>query len=150
MSLSVVAPVAGRALPLQQVPDQVFAEGLVGPGLAIEPRRGGVLTVCAPVAGRILKAHPHAFVVLTHEGRGVLVHVGIDTVQLSGAGFTVHAGEGEEVAAGAPVVSFDPDEIADGGRSPVCPVVALDARPEQVEPVASGEVETGEVLFDWD
>lgn len=149
MSLSVTAPLSGRVLDLSEVPDQVFADGLVGPGVAIEPQGPGATVVGAPVAGRILKAHPHAFVVLTEAGRGVLVHVGIDTVELSGAGFTVHVTEGQEVSPGTPVISFDPQVIADGGRSPICPVVALEARAEQIERVADSQVATGEALFDW-
>lgn len=149
MSFSVVAPMAGRVLALKDVPDRIFAEGIVGPGLAIDPQRGATVTACAPVDGRILKAHPHAFVVLTHDGKGVLVHVGINTVELSGEGFTVHVAEGDDVRAGTPVITFSSEHIADGGRSPVCPVIALEARPEQVERLAGAEVATGETLFDW-
>lgn len=148
MSLSVAAPVAGRVLALHEVPDQVFAEGIVGPGLAVDPRREGTVTACAPVPGRILKAHPHAFVVVTSHGKGVLVHVGIDTVELSGSGFTIHVAEGDEVVAGTPVITFDPAAIADGGRSPICPVVALEARVEQIERVAGAGIEIGDTLFD--
>lgn len=148
MSVSVAAPLTGRVLALSEVPDQVFADGIVGPGLAIDPRREGTVTAVAPVAGRILKAHPHAFVIVTQDGQGVLVHVGIDTVELSGEGFTVHVAEGDEVSIGTPVSTFDPEVIADGGRSPVCPIVALEARPEQVQRIADAQVTAGEALFD--
>ena len=149
MTLRVHAPVAGRVLDLADVPDEVFAQGLVGPGLAIEPAGSGAVTAVAPVDGQVLKLHPHAFVLLATEGRGVLVHLGIDTVELGGAGFTVHVAEQGTVRVGAPMITFDPAAIAAGDRSPVCPVIALDGAAEQVRTLASTEVSAGDPLFDW-
>jgi sugar PTS system EIIA component len=153
-SLVVRAPVPGRVLTLADVPDPVFAEGMVGPGAALDPPRGPV-TAVSPVAGRLLKVHPHACVVVGPEGRGVLVHLGIDTVALGGEGFTLHAAEGDDVDALAPVVSWDAAAVEDGGRSPVCPVVALDAAPGDLAPAvapgdpAASEVAVGATLFTW-
>jgi sugar PTS system EIIA component len=147
--LDVLAPVAGRALPLSDVPDPVFAEAMVGPGAAIDPPRAAV-TAVAPVAGRVTTLHPHAFVVVASSGRGVLVHLGLDTVQLAGDGFTVLVSKGDEVTAGQPMVRWDPAAVETGGRSPVCPVIALDATPDRLDGVrADGEVRAGEVLFRW-
>jgi PTS system glucose-specific IIA component len=149
-TLLVLAPVPGRVVAMTEVPDPVFAASLVGPGAAIDPSRSRHRAV-APVAGRIMKLHPHAFVITTSDGRGVLIHLGIDTVQLKGEGFTVLAAEGDEVEAGAPVVEWDPAEIEAGGRSPVCPVVALGASPDVVGVVAAdgGEISVGAALFTW-
>ena len=83
MSVPVLAPCAGRVVALADVPDEVFASEMVGPGVAIEPA-GGRTTVVSPVAGRVVKIHPHAFVVLADCGAGVLVHLGIDTNRLGG------------------------------------------------------------------
>ncbi|HIZ35029.1 MAG TPA: PTS glucose transporter subunit IIA [Candidatus Ruania gallistercoris] len=149
MTLRVHAPVAGRVLGLAEVPDAVFAQGLVGPGWAIEPSGEGAVTAVAPVAGRVVKGHPHAFVLLASEGRGVLVHLGIDTVQLGGDGFTVHVAEGNPVAVGDPMITFEPGAVAAGGRSPVCPVIALDGAAEQVRRLAPAHVASGAPLFDW-
>jgi sugar PTS system EIIA component len=147
--LTVLAPVPGRVVAMSDVPDPVFAESLVGPGVAVDPARSPQRAV-APIGGRIVKLHPHAFVVVTADGRGVLVHLGIDTVQLKGAGFTLLAAEGDEVEAGGPVVEWDPAAIEVGGRSPVCPVVALDAAADDLSVVgAGGEVEAGAELFTW-
>ncbi|WP_371780567.1 PTS sugar transporter subunit IIA [Streptosporangium subroseum] len=145
---TVLAPVAGAAMGLRSVPDPVFSEGLVGPGMAIEPDRepGRVIS---PIAGTIVKLHPHAFVVVGDDGRGVLVHLGIDTVQLRGEGFELLAAEGDRVSAGQPVVAWDPAGIEAGGRSPVCPVVALDAVAGAVTGVAEGAVKAGDELFEW-
>jgi glucose-specific phosphotransferase system IIA component len=148
--LDVLAPVPGRAVPMADVPDPVFAASLVGPGVAVDPARARQRAL-APVGGRIAKLHPHAYVVTTPEGRGVLVHLGIDTVQLKGEGFTLLAVEGEDVEVGAPVVEWDPAAVEAGGRSPVCPVVALGASPDALETVAvlGGELAAGAGLFRW-
>ena len=147
--LQVLAPLPGRVLPLSEVPDPVFAGAMVGPGAAVDPPRGPVQAV-APVDGRIAKLHPHAFVVVTSSGRGVLVHLGIDTVQLEGEGFRLLAAEGDEVTAGTPLVEWDAAVVEAGGRSPVSPVIALDAPPEAIgDTVASGQVEAGAELFSW-
>ena len=148
-ALVVFAPVPGRVVKMADVPDPVFAASLVGPGAAVDPIRSRHRAV-APVGGRIVKLHPHAFVVVTQDGRGVLVHLGIDTVQLKGEGFTLLAAEGDEVAAGAPVVEWDPAAVEAGGRSPLCPVVALDAAADALRLIADGgEIAVGAELFTW-
>ena len=149
MTLQVLAPVPGRVIPMGDVPDPVFAGSLVGPGAAVDPSRSQQ-RVIAPVAGRIAKLHPHAFVVVTGDGRGVLVHLGIDTVELKGLGFRLIAAEGDEIEAGAAIVEWDPAVIESGGRSPVCPVVALGAAADDVRVVAKGgEIAVGAALFTW-
>ncbi len=145
-----LAPVGGRALPLADVPDPVFSAALVGPGVAIDPDRDGRVIAVSPVAGKIVKLHPHAYVVQTPEGAGVLVHLGIDTVQLAGEGFELLAAEGAEVDAGADVVAWDPAAVEAGGRSAICPVVALDAAAEALSDVRDeGRLTAGEPLFAW-
>lgn len=149
-ALTVVAPVAGRALPMTEVPDPVFSAALVGPGVAIDPSREGRVTAVSPVAGKIVKLHPHAYVVQTADGAGVLVHLGIDTVQLAGEGFELIVAEGEQVTAGADVVVWDPAAVEAGGRSPICPVVALDAAAEALSDARdSGDLAAGDPLFAW-
>jgi PTS system N-acetylglucosamine-specific IIA component len=151
VSLSVVAPVGGRALPLADVPDPVFSAALVGPGMAIDPSRDGRSVAVAPIDGTIVKLHPHAYVVQAANGAGMLVHLGIDTVQLAGAGFELLVNENAQVEAGDPVVAWDPAEVERGGRSAICPVVALDATPADLVNLAeSGEVATGSQIFIWD
>jgi PTS system N-acetylglucosamine-specific IIA component len=151
VSLSVVAPVAGRAMPLSEVPDPVFSAALVGPGMAIDPSRDGRSIAVSPVEGTVVKLHPHAYVVQSSSGAGVLVHLGIDTVQLAGAGFELLVEENAEVAAGDPVVAWYPAEIERGGRSAICPVVALDATPADLDNlIESGQVATGSQIFVWD
>lgn len=146
---TVLAPVEGAAVGLAAVPDPVFSAGMVGPGTAIDPLRGPGKAV-APISGKIMKLHPHAYVIVGDDGKGVLVHLGIDTVQLKGKGFQLLAAEGDRVSAGQPVVAWDPAAIEAGGRSPVCPVVALDALSEAVTGLAEGAVHVGDELFQWE
>ena len=148
-TVQVVAPVPGRALAMADVPDPVFSGAMVGPGTAIDPLRQLVEAV-APVSGTIVKLHPHAFVVTTADGAGVLVHLGIDTVQLKGEGFELLAAEGDTVEAGAPIVRWDPAAVEAGGRSPISPVVALDAPADALTDLRdSGDVQAGEQIFTW-
>jgi sugar PTS system EIIA component len=145
----VLAPCAGRVLPLAEVPDPVFAAEMVGPGVAIDPDREPV-TVVAPITGKAIKVLPHAFVLLGDGGEGILVHLGIDTVQLDGAGFTVLVEQGATVTAGTPVVRWDPGEVAEGGRSPVIPVCVMDAPKGSVTSALQGErAASGDLLFSW-
>lgn len=147
MTLRIVAPVSGRVLPLSEVPDPVFSAALVGPGAAIDPPRGTVEAV-APITGTVVKLHPHAYVVASADGAAVLVHLGIDTVQLGGEGFALHVRDGEAVTSGQLMVSFDASAIEAGGRSPVCPVIALDATADQLDDVRdSGDIGSDEALF---
>ena len=149
-ALTVLAPVAGRVLVLGDVPDPVFSAELVGPGLALDPTPEQA-AVIAPIGGTILKLHPHAFVVQHDDGRAVLVHLGIDTVELGGEGFTLHTSEGAVVTPGQVVVSWDPAVVASGGRSPVCPVVGLEADADALTGLAQpgDTVSAGEPLLSW-
>lgn len=143
----VAAPLAGAVVGLEAVPDVVFAAGMVGPGSAIEPG-DGVREACAPAAGTLVKLHPHAFVLATADGLAVLVHLGIDTVGLRGDGFEVLRAEGDEVAAGDPVVRWSPADVRARGLSAVCPVVVLDVEPARVAVLAAGSVAAGDPLLD--
>ncbi len=150
-SLTVLAPVAGTVIAMADVPDPVFAAEIVGPGLAIDPSRDGASTAIAPVAGTVMKLHPHAFVIQADEGRAALVHLGLDTVQLAGVGFTLHVAEGDVVQAGDAVVGWDPAQVEAGGRSPVCPVVALQGDPAAISALAAvgSAVAAGDPLLEW-
>ncbi|HEX5400774.1 MAG TPA: PTS glucose transporter subunit IIA [Pseudonocardiaceae bacterium] len=149
MTFTVASPVAGRVVRLAEVPDPVFAQAMVGPGVAVVPESSAG-DVVSPVAGTIATLHPHAFVVATPGGQAVLVHLGIDTVRLKGEGFVPHVAKGDSVAVGQPVVGWDPAAVAAAGYATVCPIIALDAEAEAVgDPRADGPVEVGERLFDW-
>jgi PTS system glucose-specific IIA component len=146
---SVTSPLAGRVIGLSAVPDPVFSGAMVGPGTAIDPVREPSEAV-APVDGIVVSLHPHAFVVVDEEGRGVLTHLGIDTVQLGGEGFELLVSKGDNVQRGQAVVRWDPAAVEAAGKSPVSPVVALEATTESLSDVAEdGDVKTGQPLFSW-
>jgi PTS system glucose-specific IIA component len=122
---------------------------MVGPGVAVDPDRASA-TVVAPISGRALKVMPHAFVLVAADGAGILVHLGIDTVQLEGAGFEGLVEQGATVDAGTPMVRWDPAAVERGGRSPVVPVCVMDAPKGAVSsPLAGERCSMGEVLFAW-
>jgi PTS system glucose-specific IIA component len=142
----ILAPCPGRVLALADVPDPVFAGEIVGPGVAIDPEPG-LTTVVSPIAGKVLKVHPHAFVVLG-GGVGVLVHLGINTVRLGGAGFEVVVEQGSTVAAGDPMIRWDPATITGEDISTVVPVILMDApKGSVVSELVGKPVAAGEVLF---
>ncbi|MBS1691487.1 MAG: PTS glucose transporter subunit IIA [Actinobacteria bacterium] len=147
----VLAPVEGRAVPLQDVPDPVFAQGMVGYGAAIDPPRR-IVDAVAPVGGKILKLLPHAYVIMTADSVGVLVHLGLDTVGLEGKGFTTHVKEGDTVSAGQVVTTYDVPSVEAAGLNPIVPVVVMDERePGNISPAdavsASAEITSGATLF---
>ena len=145
----ITSPMPGFVHLLSDVPDPVFAQGVVGPGLALEPIGVGGQDVVAPIPGRIAKLHPHAFVISSDE-LTVLVHLGIDTVQLNGAGFVTHAAEGDEVRAGDVLITWQPDEVRAGGRSAICPIVVLDNSAEDLTTLVEPEnmVSPGDALLE--
>jgi PTS system glucose-specific IIA component len=145
----VLAPCPGRLMSITDTPDPVFAQEMVGPGVAIDPAPGET-TVVSPIAGRLLKIHPHAFVVLADDGVGILVHLGINTVRLEGKGFDVLATEGDRVEAGTPMVRWDPSSITDPDMSPVVPVVAMDRPKGSVPAPQAVTVAAGDLLFSVD
>ena len=142
----VLAPCPGRLLPITEVDDPVFAQEMVGPGVAIDPDPGET-TVVSPIAGKVVKIHPHAFVVLGSDGVGVLVHLGINTVRLEGKGFEVLVAQGDTVEAGTPMVRWDPSTITDDGMSSVVPVVAMDRPKGSVAAPEVERVDVGDLLF---
>ncbi len=150
MSLEILSPVAGHVVPITEVPDPVFAQAMVGPGVAVQPA-GGRSDAVAPVDGTVATLHPHAYVVATEDGQAVLVHLGIDTVKEKGEGFTLHVVKGEQVRAGQPIVSWDPEAVTAAGYSAIVPVVALDASADVLSGLdAERDVAAGEKLFVWD
>lgn len=146
---TVTSPLAGRAIGLDSVPDPVFSGAMVGPGTAIDPLREPS-EVAAPVSGVIVSLHPHAFVVVDDEGHGVLTHLGIDTVQLNGEGFELLVNKGDTVTRGQSVMRWNPAAVEAAGKSPVCPIVALEATPESLSDlIEDGAVKAGDSLFGW-
>lgn len=115
------APVSGKLIEMPQVPDPVFSSEMLGKGCAIWPE-GDI--VYAPVPGTVTVTMGHAVGIMSDDGVEVLVHVGIDTVNLQGRGFTGYVSQGERVAAGQPVIKMDRTAIASAGYRD-CVVLAV-------------------------
>lgn len=140
------APLAGWALPLGEVPDPVFSQGMVGDGLAIDPT-GNVLH--APCEGEIISMQGarHAVTVRAAGSIDVLMHVGIDTVKLDGFGFELLVKPGQRVKAGEALLSFDLDYVARNAPSLVTPVL-LTTQGNIVRRAARGLVAVGDFLYE--
>lgn len=141
------APMSGEVIPMSEVEDKVFAEGMVGPGLAIRPSGTEVVS---PVDGTIAVVFPtkHAIGMKTDTGVELLIHVGLDTVKLKGEGFTAHVSVGDVVEVGTPLITFDPKVITDAGFKLTTPVIVTNAaKAGQPVPVAGTHVEPGNGLF---
>src|SRR6478735_5751649 len=146
--LEVVSPLAGQVVPISEVPDPVFAGGVMGPGVAIIPSGD---TVFSPGAGTVAAAQPtgHAFGLVLDGGLEVLIHVGIDTVNLKGEGFDVKVKNGDRVELGTPLVVFDRKVIEDGGYPLITPVIVLNADDfGEVSPVLEGTVKPGDLVIE--
>ena len=137
------APLSGQLVPIEQVPDPVFAQKMVGDGIAIDPVSASLL---APCDGEIVMLHPahHALTLKTAEGLEVLMHIGLDTINLKGEGFSPKVKNGDRVKAGAPLIDFDADFIATHAKSLLSMIIVTN--PESVSAFnrSSGNVIAGE------
>ena len=125
--LEVASPLEGKAVALSEVPDPIFAAGKLGEGVAVEPTG---TTVVAPAAGKVAATYPsgHAVGLKLDNGVELLVHVGLDTVNLDGEGFTVKVMKGDQVAAGDTLIEFDPAVIKKAGYPLITPVIVTNTR----------------------
>lgn len=117
-----VLPISGEVIPLQEVPDEVFSQKMMGDGFAIIPFSGSVVS---PVDGKIASIFPtkHAIGILSDQGYEILIHVGIDTVHLNGEGFTVLVEDGETVSKGQEILQFDLEKIKEAAPSVATPII---------------------------
>lgn len=121
-SFKLMAPVSGKVIDLSKVPDEVFAQKMAGDGVAIDSTGD---TIVAPVAGNIAMIFKtnHAFAMILDNGAEILVHIGIDTVELQGEGFERLVEEGTKVKAGDPIIKINRAFIEEKGFSLITPVL---------------------------
>ncbi|MCC8988478.1 MAG: glucose PTS transporter subunit IIA, partial [Candidatus Contendobacter sp.] len=142
-SLVLTAPLSGPLLPIERVPDPVFAQKMVGDGISIDPLDQCLL---APCAGLIMQLHPagHAVTIATPQGIEVLIHIGLDTVGLKGAGFTPKVKTGDAVKIGDALIEFDADYIATHAKSLLTQIVITNSERVAAFAPRSGSVIAGQ------
>lgn len=148
VDVDVRAPFAGDVVALSQVPDASFAQGMVGEGFAVMPDAVDAFDVCAPVDGTITMVFKtrHAFGMKTADGLDLLIHIGIDTVELKGEGFTALAKKGDTVTAGTPIIAVEAQKLRERGVNLITPVVCPTAKQVAgVDIAREGHTQPGEV-----
>lgn len=143
--IELCSPLTGEAVELSGVPDPVFAEKMVGDGIAIKPTSG---TVVAPCDGKVVQIFPtnHAVGIETSTGLDLLIHIGIDTVELKGDGFKRLVEEGVSVKKGQPILEVDLKRIEELGKSIVSPFIITNADEVEFKEYKTGGVQAGETV----
>lgn len=110
------APLSGHVIPMEQIPDQVFSQGVLGQGVGIEPTGNVVVAPADATVSTVIEDSKHACGLLLDNGVELLIHVGMDTVTMGGDGFQLHVKEGDRVHAGDKLITFDPEKIRAAGH----------------------------------
>lgn len=120
--IEITSPLNGKYVKLEDIPDPVFAEKMMGEGFGVDPTDGEVV---APVAGTVMQVFPtnHAVGIKTNNGLEVLIHIGLETVAMEGKGFEGHVSEGDKVEKGDKLVTFDMDLVKSEANSTISPVI---------------------------
>lgn len=118
----ILAPVAGKVVPMSEVSDPTFSQEILGKGVAIIPSEGRVV---APAAGEVavMFETKHAVSIRTEEGAELIIHIGLDTVNLKGQYFTSHVVQGDHVKPGDLLVEFDMEKIKEAGYDVITPII---------------------------
>ena len=149
-SKTVLTPLQGKVLAQSDIPDETFAQGILGPGCGIEPTGD---TVFAPFDGKVVSVAStlHAIGLESDEGIELLIHIGMDTITLRGSGFTLLVQEGQTVRAGTPLLRVDLDVIRAAGLSTESAVIVTNADDlPALHLTAGGIVSTGTPLFKFE
>ena len=144
--LTLSAPLSGPVLALNRVPDEVFASGAMGDGIAIDPLNDCLQAPCDGVIIHVARTG-HALTLRADNGAEVLMHVGIDTVELNGEGFALLVKEGARVSEGQPLVQFDLDRIARQCKSLVSLIILTNSERFELQPIAGKTVKVGDALM---
>jgi phosphocarrier protein FPr len=141
-SLILKAPLDGVVVPLEQVPDPVFSQKMVGDGASIDPTSQVLIAPCDGRVTQLHKAH-HAVTLTTADGIELMMHIGLDTVKLKGDGFTAKVAEGDQVKTGDPLIEFDADYLATHAKSLLTQILVTNTERVASLSPASGLVQAG-------
>ncbi|MDR1952598.1 MAG: PTS glucose transporter subunit IIA [Elusimicrobiota bacterium] len=146
MKLEVASPLKGEIKQLQEVPDEVFSQKMLGDGLAIDPKEN---VIHAPFDATVetLPVERHAIGLKSNEGIEVLIHIGVDTVNLKGNGFKIFVKEGNKVTKGQKLIEFDKDFIDKNAPSSIVIVIVINGDAMKVIPTKENQVNAGDFLF---
>jgi sucrose PTS system EIIBCA or EIIBC component len=145
---TIAAPLAGQAIALKDVPDETFAQGVLGDGIAIEPSEGKIVAPADGTVGTLFDTH-HAIGLNLDNGAELLIHIGINTVELNGEGYTAHVAEGDKVKKGQTLITFDKNLIASKGYKTVTPVIVTNSfEYSAVKGLANSAVFVGDALLE--
>lgn len=141
------SPVSGKAVDLSEVPDETFAQEILGKGCAVIPSDNKITAPADAVIETIFDTH-HAVGLKLENGCEILVHIGINTVELGGQGFTAHISEGDKVTAGQTLITFDKEFIQEKGYNIITPVIVTNSDDyKDVQKIVQGDVMHGEKLI---
>ncbi|WP_175639405.1 PTS sugar transporter subunit IIA [Metabacillus schmidteae] len=136
------APLTGKLVSLEEVPDPVFSQKMMGDGIAIDPSENQVFS---PVDGEVVSVFPtkHAITIRSKSGAELLIHMGLETVKLNGEGFHVLVGEGDKIKIGNPIAEFDINKVSNTGTKIITPIVLLNGEQFKIENRQSNQSVTG-------
>ena len=135
----VTAPLSGRVIPMEEIPDQVFSQGILGEGVGIEPTGNVVVAPADATVCSVIEDSRHAVGLSLDNGAELLIHVGIDTVSMNGDGFQLHVKEGDRVRLGDKLITFDPEKIKAAGHPTTTAFLVTD--PGDLTPVFTTNVD---------
>lgn len=140
----ICSPVNGQLVPLSEVNDPVFSQGMMGPGFAVEPSSNELFS---PLDGEVVSIFPtkHAIGLKSKEGKEILIHIGIDTVELNGEGFEMFVNEADKVTTQTKIASVDRDFLKEHGKDST--IMVLFPGDEQRYSIETKEVKMGDKII---
>ena len=146
-AITVKAPLSGKILPIEEVPDEVFSQGILGEGVGIDPTSNTVVAPADAVVSTVMEESRHAVGLRLDNGAELLIHVGMDTVEMKGDGFVYHIREGQRVHTGDPLITFDPEKIKAAGHPIITAFVVSDPGDTSPTFTTGMEAKVGETAF---
>ena len=143
----IFSPATGKLIPLEEVDDEAFSQGILGQGIAIEPSEGKIYAPCNGKTDTVFETM-HAINLVSSSGCEILIHVGIDTVKLGGRFFKAHVSDGQSIKKGDLLISFDIDAIKKAGYKITTPVIICNSDDyAEIEKLQNQQVQIGQTIM---